>query len=433
MAARSRNLSSRTSRSESLTQSGDSVFQSLGRIEVVLLVGGVLLLLVLFYTINTILSPFLVLGAILFLLFPLRRYALARNVMWLSVMLFSLWLLSEISDILAPFVVGMVFAYILDPIVDFCEKWKIPRWVSSLVLILLLLGGVTLVSFFVFPVAATQFEEFLDSTSKLVADFRSYIQSSSWISALERYGISTEEIRNTITSKLTPKLEDVLKTAFQGFLQLVSSLSLVITQVFYVFLVPFLTFYILTDFPKIAYRFTMLFPRQRRDRVKEYMRQADDLIGRYLRGALRVALLQGISIFIAFTIFDIKYALLLALLAAVLDLIPYFGLIVIMLLSGIVATFSDPPVLPKVLFALGTIGLFHIVEVVFLSPRIVGSKVGLHPLLIILSLLVFFHFLGFVGLLIAVPVTALTILFVREWERRKHGFPPPESEASVPF
>ncbi|HLF19438.1 MAG TPA: AI-2E family transporter [Bacteroidota bacterium] len=433
MAAKTRHLYGGSKSAEQAAQRGDSIFQSLGRIEVVLLVGGVLLLLVLFYTISTILSPFLVLGAILFLLFPLRRYSLARNVMWLSIMLFALWLLTEISNILAPFIVGLVFAYVLDPIVDLFESWKVPRWVSSLILILLLLGSIVLVLFFVLPVAVSQFEGFLESTSRLVADFRTYIQDSKWLSALQRYGISAEEIRSTITSKLTPKLEDVLKTVFQGFLQLVSSVSEVVTQVFYVVLVPFLTFYILTDFPKIAYRFTMLFPRQRRERMKEYMQQADDLVGRYLRGALRVALLQGIAIFVTFTLFDIKYALLLALLAAVLDLIPYFGLLVIMLLSGIVATFSDPPVLPKVLFALGTIGLLHIVEVVFLSPRIVGSKVGLHPLLIILSLLVFYHFLGFVGLLIAVPVTALTILFIRDWEKRKHGFPPPESEFSVPF
>ncbi|MEK7669881.1 MAG: hypothetical protein AAB330_01445, partial [Bacteroidota bacterium] len=130
----------------------NSVFQSLGRIEVVLLVGGVLLLLVLFYTIQSILSPFLVLGAIIFLLFPLRRYALAKNVMWLSIILFSLWLLHEIVGILAPFIVAMVFAYILDPIVDALEKKKVPSWVSSLVRILLLLGGIALVLFFILPV-----------------------------------------------------------------------------------------------------------------------------------------------------------------------------------------------------------------------------------------------------------------------------------------
>jgi len=411
----------------------NSVFQSLGRIEVVLLVGGVLLLLVLFYTIQSILSPFLVLGAIIFLLFPLRRYALAKNVMWLSIILFSLWLLHEIVGILAPFIVAMVFAYILDPIVDALERKKIPRWVSSLVLILLLLGGITLVLFFILPVAVTQFEGVLDATSKLVTDARNYIAGSNLLNSLERYGISAQQVRSVLTTSLTPKIEDILKNLLDAVLVFVSSISGVVTQVFYVILVPFLAFYILSDFPKINYRFQMLFPRQRRQRVAEYLEQADQLIGRYLRGALTVAFLQGIVIALSFSIFDIKYALLLGLLAAVLDLVPYFGLIIIMILSGIVATFSEPPVLPKVLFAFGTIGLLHMVEIVFLSPRIVGSKVGLHPLLIILSILVFFQFLGFIGLLIAVPVTALVILFVREWERRKRGFPPPESESSVPI
>ena len=73
----------------------DSLFTSLGRIEIVLLVGGMLLLLVLIYTIHEILSPFLALGAILFILFPLRRYVLARNIMWLAVILFALWFLRE--------------------------------------------------------------------------------------------------------------------------------------------------------------------------------------------------------------------------------------------------------------------------------------------------------------------------------------------------
>jgi predicted PurR-regulated permease PerM len=92
----------------------DSVFASFGRIEVVLLAGSVLLLLVLFYTIHSILSPFLALGAILFILFPLRRHALARNVMWLAIVMFALWFLDSVSTILAPFIVSLIFAYILN-------------------------------------------------------------------------------------------------------------------------------------------------------------------------------------------------------------------------------------------------------------------------------------------------------------------------------
>lgn len=125
----------------------DSLFASLGRIEVVLLVGGMLLLLVLIYTIHEILSPFLALGAILFILFPLRRYVLARNIMWLAIILFGPWFLNSISNILAPFIVSLVFAYMLNPVVDLFQTWRIPRWVSSLVLILLFITSITLVLF----------------------------------------------------------------------------------------------------------------------------------------------------------------------------------------------------------------------------------------------------------------------------------------------
>jgi len=111
-------------------QRWETLFQSLGRIEIVLLVGAVLLILVLMYTIQSILSPFLVLGAILFLLYPLRQYVLAKTLIWLSVILFSLWFVHTISGILAPFIISMVLAYILNPVVDKCEQWGIARWIT---------------------------------------------------------------------------------------------------------------------------------------------------------------------------------------------------------------------------------------------------------------------------------------------------------------
>ncbi|HEY6951567.1 MAG TPA: AI-2E family transporter, partial [Bacteroidota bacterium] len=111
--------------------------------------------------------------------------------------------------------------------------------------------------------------------------------------------------------------------------------------------------------------------------------------------------------------------------------VPYFGLLTILILSTIVATFSEPPIIPKVVFAIGSIGFLHLAEIVFLSPKFVGGRVGLHPLLIILSLLVFAYFLGFIGLIVAVPATALILLFVRDWEDRRRGIVHPASSRNV--
>jgi len=395
----------------------------MGRIEIVLLVGAVLLILVLIYTIQTILSPFLVLGTILFLLFPMRRYALARNLMWLSISLFALWFIDTVSSILAPFVVSLVIAYLLNPVVTSLEGWKFPRWVSSLILILLVVGVITLVLFFVLPIAVAQFESMLEALSGVFSGFRDWLWKSRMANVLERYGVSAEELQATLTKELAPRFEDILRNLLQGILNVVSSLSKFVTQIFYVIIIPFLTFYILTDFPKISHRFLMVIPSRQRARAGEYLNRADEVIGRYLRGALLVAFLQGVLVTLLFSLFGIKYALLLGITAALLDLVPYFGLIITMILAGIVAAFSDPPTAPKIASAVATVGILHLLEVTLLAPRIVGSRVGMHPLLIILALLLFFYFLGFVGLLIAVPMTALIILAIREYEAGRRGIP----------
>ncbi|HWP82792.1 MAG TPA: AI-2E family transporter [Bacteroidota bacterium] len=401
----------------------DNLFQSLGRFEIVLLTGGVLLLLVLIYTIHTILSPFLALGAVLFLLYPLRRYALAKNIMSLSVILFGLWLAYTISEILAPFVLSMLFSYVLNPVVNKCEGWRIPRWITSLVLILLVVGILTLALFFILPIAFGQVEDILNVASATLEDMNKWFWQSGIMKAFERYGVSAEEAKAALSTYIVPRLEDIIKSTLRGMLAFVSSVSQVLTQIFYIILVPFLTFYLLTDFPKVVHRFKMLFPHRRRHKVEEFLSEADAVIGRYLRGALTVAFLQGVLVVGLFSAFQIKYALLLGILAGVLDLVPYVGLIITMVISAIVAAFSEPPVLPKVISAITSIGILHLLEVMLLGPRIIGAKVGLHPLLIILSLLVFWYFLGFFGLLIAVPTTALIILSVREWEANRRGIP----------
>lgn len=401
----------------------DVLFRSLGRIDIVLLIGAILLLFVLIYTVQSILSPFLLLGAILFLLYPLRSYELAKKIMWLSTIIFGIWFFSSISSLLAPFVVSLVLAYVLNPAVNKCEAWGIPRWITSLIIIVLLIALVSVILFLVLPVALTQFEGILASLTTIFSDFNKWILSSDFLQTLSRYGISADEVKSTLQTYFTPKLEDILKNILRWMLAMLSSLSSLVTQIFYVVLVPFLTFYLLADFPKISRRFFLLFPQSNRQRVIDNAHMADEVIGLYLRGVLTVAFVQGVMVFLLFSLVGIKYALVLGVIAAVLDLVPYFGLIITMILAGIVATFSDPPVLPKVLFALGSIEVLRIFETMYLAPRIVGNKVGLHPLLIIFSILVFFQFLGFIGLLVAVPATALIILFVREWEAGRRGIP----------
>ena len=218
------------------------------------------LLLFFMYTIRDIASPFVVLGAILFLLYPLRSNIMARNIMWLSVLLFFLWFLYSIVGVLAPFVVAMLFAYILHPMVAKAESWGIPRWATSLVIILCGIAVLTVVALLVLPIAFSQFSGILEAASMITNDFTNWIFSNRMEVSLRKYGISTQQLRDMLTTSFAPRLEIIMKGLLEGTFGLVSGLSTVVSRIVNMVIIPFLAFYVLKDFPIIRHRVRCFFP-----------------------------------------------------------------------------------------------------------------------------------------------------------------------------
>lgn len=389
--------------------------------ETVLLIGGILLLLLLVYIIIPIISPFVVVAAILFLLYPLRHRSLTRTVMWLAVLLFTLWFVYSLGGILLPFIIAFLLAYLFDPLINAMEEWKIPRWVSSLVILVVFIGLAATGTVFVMPVALNQFQGIIDGISSIVNDVVALIQRGQIFAALRTYGFPVERLQEILSEKLTPRLETILKGLLEGGLGVISSVSTLVTHIVNAIIIPVLAFYMMKDFPIITHRFKMIIPKTHRENIAEYVRKIDELFGRYLRGAFTVAFIHGILASLLLWLFGIRYPLVLGMMAGVLSLIPYFGLLTSLVLSILVALFSGEPASLKVLFVLLTFGFLQILEFSVLSPNILGKQIGLHPVLLILSLLVFGFFLGFIGLLIAVPTTAIVIMIVKEWEYRKRA------------
>lgn len=389
--------------------------------EVVLLIGGIVLLLFLVYRIIPVISPFVIVSAILFLLYPLRHLPLTRTVMWLAVLLFALWFIYSVGGILFPFVISFLVAYLLNPMINRVEEWKIARWVSSLFLLLLFIGLVAVGIVFIMPIAFNQFQGIIDGISGIVNDLVTSVQQGRIFEKLGKYGFPVERLHEILSEKLTPRLETILKGLLEGAFGVISSLSALVTQVINVIIIPFLSFYMMKDFPVVIHRFKMLIPKTQRERVSEYFQKVDAVFGRYLRGAITVAFIQGVLASLLLWLFGIRYPLVLGMVAGVLSLIPYFGLLTSLGLSIIVALFSGEPALLKVVFVLITFAFLQILEFSVLSPNILGKQIGLHPLLLILSLLVFGYFLGFIGLLIAVPTMAILIMTVKEWEQQRRS------------
>ena len=331
-------------------------------VEAIIFSAGIVLFLFLIYTIRVIASPFIVLGAILFLLYPLRSNVMARNIMWLSVLLFSLWFLYSIVGILAPFAVSILFAYILHPLITKAETRGVPRWASSLVIILCGIAVLMVVVLLVLPIAFTQFSGILEAASMITNDFTNWMFSNRMEVSLRKYGISTQQLRDMLMTSFAPRLEVIMKRLLEGTFGLVSGLSTVVTRIVNMVIIPFLSFYVLKDFPIIRHRVRMLLPRSKRERASEYYASVDELLGRYIRGAITVAAINAVLVTVLFSVFGIQYPLVLGIVAGVLDLIPYFGLIIMLVLSVIVASFSPSLVAGHMILAASTIGALHIFE-----------------------------------------------------------------------
>lgn len=381
----------------------------------VLLAAGVLLLGALCVAVYPSLSPFVLLGGLLYLLYPFRATPVARRLMQLGTLFFAVWFISSILGILAPFLIALLIAYILNPLVRELERRKIPRWTSSLVLVILLIGLVLAAGVYIVPVAIEQLQLVTQRAGALADEVGRAIESGSLFDVLARFGISPEKAREALIQHITPKLEEVLRRLFEALFGVVTGVTSVAQQILNIVIIPFVLFYLLKDFPLIAHRSTMLVPARSRERFVVMAGRADALMGRYFRGAILVALIQGTISATVLWLIGVQYAVVLGIMTSVLNFVPYVGLIVSLIVASIVALFSGGALSTKVLLVVALYLGQKLLEGTVLAPKIIGTQVGLHPVVLILSLLVFGYFLGFVGLLIAVPATALLLAAGKEW------------------
>jgi predicted PurR-regulated permease PerM len=380
---------------------------------------AVLALVAVSLSVSSILSPFVVVGGVLFLLYPLRLRFLPRRVMTLSLILLGLWFVHTVFGLLVPFLAAFVLAYLFDPLVTRLAARRFPRWISSLVVVLCLVGTVVSVFLFLLPVLLMQFEGILTGVRILLQETTAWLNSDDVLSTFQRFGIPPESVREMLASQFAPRLEDVFRSLIEGVLGLVTGISSVALHVINAVIIPFLLFYLLKDFPGIGNRFYRLFSDATRSQARAVMGRIDGIMGGYVRGAVFVAIIQGAISASVLALVGVRYALLLGLMTGVLNFIPYIGLVTSLVVASIVALFSGEPVLTKVLAVVILYLSQKLLEATVLGPKIIGPQVGLHPVLLILCLLLFGYFLGFVGLLIAVPATALLLSALEAWESHR--------------
>lgn len=388
------------------------------------LVYGLAVLLVLagfLFTLRSLLSPFTLFILLLLLLAPYAGSRRHRLLVIGASILTVLWLLETTGFLLAPFVLALVIAYILNPLVNLLARWRIPRTLAIVLLVLPFLGLLVLGAVFGVPALAGQVESLIDRAPE------AFERVSAWLAAVRSrlarvdvpfvredvvlQPLSTLDAERVVEFLRTRQAE-IAGQVWGAVLGVGRGVGTALTIFGYVVLTPVLAFYLLRDYDRLAARLIDLVPRPQRESWLGFAREYDQLVSRYLRGQLLAALAVGVLTVLGLWIARFPYAGLVGAVAGVFNLVPFLGLVVSLVPAVVIALLSGNILASFVKVAI-VYSLVQLLDSVVIGPRIVGESVGLHPVWVMLALAVGGFFLGFVGLLLAVPVAALLKLLLR--------------------
>jgi predicted PurR-regulated permease PerM len=318
----------------------------------------------------------------------------------------ALWLL---QDILLPFIAGFVLAYFLDPVADALERLGLPRVVATLLILLVAVSALVLVFLIFVPILGEQAlrlaQDLPDLAKALVARLDE-VTPQSLKDILARAGGTSGGSIGDMAGKMTGWVATVVQSLWSGGMALVNVLSLLVVT-------PIVAFYLLADWDKLVAKVDSWVPREHIEDVRSIARDIDGALAGFIRGQGTVCLLLGLFYAIGLSLAGLKFGLAIGLGAGLLSFIPYVGAIIGGVLAIGVGLVQFWPDYSTVLLIVGIFAAGQFLEGNFLSPKLVGGSIGLHPVWLMFALFAFAYLFGFVGLLLAVPLAAAAGVLVR--------------------
>ncbi|MDE2615607.1 MAG: AI-2E family transporter [Burkholderiales bacterium] len=334
-----------------------------------------------------------------------------------GVLALALWLL---GPVLTPFVVAAVLAYALTPLVDRLDalaRGRLPRLLAVLLVELLLILVVLGLLLLLVPVLTREWPLLREQLPQLLDRLNTGAQP-----LLAQLGLKLSfdmaGLKPALMKYLNANMADALGSVLAS-LKIGGSVALAVLG--NLILIPVALFYLLLDWKVLVRRVTDLVPRHLRGSYDSFVAEADEVLGQYLRGQLLVMLILAAYYSVALSFFGLDLALPIGVFTGLAIFVPYvgFGLgLLLAVLAGLLE-FGGDGGLSRVALMVGVVyGLGQLTESLYLTPRLLGERIGLHPLAVIFALLAFGQIFGFVGILVALPVSAVLLVAIRRLRQR---------------
>ena len=332
---------------------------------------------------------------------------ISKNILFASLSLFLVIVCFFYSKVLYPFYIGAFIAYLLDPTIDYLEKKKISRNFASSLIIILFFGILLLFSVSIIPIIAQQTIEFLDKFPNLVNKVDVYISKLSVIFNNNMLNLDNINLLKDFHNSVGIIFKNIISKIFLSSVAIINILSLIL-------ITPIVSWYFLKDWDKIRTFIINNTPTQYKKNLRKNLKEIDSIVSSFLRGQFSISIILGVYYTIAFYIIGLDYSLFLGVFSGIFTLIPYFGIIVSLILSIYITVLQFMDVYYS-FYILLVFFLALLLENYFLSPRIVGEKLGLHPLTILFAVFLFGSIFGVIGIFFAIPITSILFLYYKKF------------------
>jgi predicted PurR-regulated permease PerM len=328
---------------------------------------------------------------------------------WIGLLIFSIVALWLFRGILLPFIAGMILAYLLNPLVNMLQRWKFNRGWATAVVLFVVLSVLIWAFILIVPLLISQIIGLMQRLPGYISDLRAL--ANEWVPALnewlgpERAAQLERSIAELLTNVVGFTAGITAWLAQSGF-SLIGTLGLVI-------ITPVVAFYLLLDWEGMVRGIDNLLPRDHREEIRGILHEIDRSMAAVIRGQGSVVLILTLYYATALSLTGLNFGLAIGLIAGILSFVPYVGFVTGFVLSIGIALVQFWPnwVMVLVVFLVYVVGQF--IEGNILYPKLVGSSIGINPVWLMFSLFAFALMFGFVGVLLAVPLSAIAAVLTR--------------------
>ena len=326
---------------------------------------------------------------------------------WLIAIALVGWLIWLLAPVLTPFVAAGLLAYVGDPLADRLQRLRFPRTIAVVSVFILTFAAIGLLVLLIVPLIKTQVSAFLSALPDIVAQAEQV-----WLPRItELLGI--EQGDEIGLGAFVARYSDLAGSwGTRVLLSLSRGGGALAAAVLSLFLIPILTFYMLRDWESIISRLGALVPSGQRETVFQLARETDEVLGAFLRGQLLVMMGLAVIYSVGLSLVGLKFAIAIGVVSGLVSFVPYLGFVFGIGLAGLTVALEPDPLL-RLIGVVATFSVAQGIEGSFLTPKLVGDRIGLHPVIVIFAVAAGGQLFGFFGILLALPAAAVLSVLVR--------------------